>query len=96
MVNLQLKSTWVCLDTFIIARALGDSREFLAPSSNETTCTTSIFQGIDVIFQEEQSLEALILLQKSMLEKQWGLSLDLTKLREISSSEHHEKVEVVC
>lgn len=96
MVSLQLKSAWVWLATFITARALGDSRELLAPSSDETTCTTSIFLGIDVIFQEEHSLEALILLQKSMLEKQWGLSLDLAKLREISSSEHHEKVEVVC
>lgn len=76
-------------------KALGDSREFLASSSNETACTTSVVLENDVIFQEEHSLEALILLQKSLLEKQWGLSLDLTKSRELSPSECHEKGKVV-
>lgn len=76
-------------------KALGDSREFLASSINETACTTSVVLENDVICQEEHSLEALILLQKSLLEKQWGLSLDLTKSRELSPSERHEKGEVV-
>lgn len=76
-------------------KALGDSHEFLASSTDETACTTSAILENDVIFQEEHSLEAVILLQKSMLEKQWGLSLDLTKSRELSSSKRHEKMEVV-
>lgn len=76
-------------------KALGDSREFLASYTNETAYTTSAVLENDVIFQDEHSLEALIILQKSLLEKQWGLSLDLTKSRELSSSERHEKMEVV-
>ncbi|KAH9321672.1 hypothetical protein KI387_016311, partial [Taxus chinensis] len=43
----------------------------------------------------EQSLEALILLQRSMLEKQWYLSLDLTRLKELDSLNSHQRTEVV-
>lgn len=75
-------------------KALGDSREFLASPSNETACTTSVVLENEVIFQEEHSFDAPSLLQKPLLEKQWGLSFDLTTCIELQSAMRKWKLSV--
>ncbi|XP_044497868.1 RNA polymerase sigma factor sigA-like [Mangifera indica] len=44
----------------------------------------------------DYSMEALLLLQKSMLEKQWNLSFERTVLNDSSSKKTHKKIPVTC
>lgn len=44
----------------------------------------------------DYSVEALLLLQKSMLEKQWNLSFERTVLTDSASKKIHKKVPVTC
>ncbi|KDO48040.1 hypothetical protein CISIN_1g010521mg [Citrus sinensis] len=44
----------------------------------------------------DYSVEALLLLQKSMLEKQWNLSFERTVLTDSPSKKTHKKVPVTC
>ncbi|GKV07458.1 hypothetical protein SLEP1_g19235 [Rubroshorea leprosula] len=59
------------------------------------------FQGSNDIEEEEASdldysVEALLLLQKSMLEKQWNLSFEGTALADSSMKKIHKKIPVTC
>lgn len=64
------------------------------------------FQGSNGIDEKEQveeethdldhSLEALLLLQKSILEKQWNLSFEETALADSPRNKNHKKIPVTC
>lgn len=70
---------------------------FSISSTNEASSTSSTVMDENYRLEPEveRSLEALILLQKSMLEKQWYLNFDPTKFREFDSLNSHGRTEVV-
>lgn len=70
---------------------------FSMSSTNEASSTISTVKGENSRLEPEveRSLEALLLLQKSMLEKQWYLNLDQSEFREFDLLKSHGRTGVV-
>lgn len=75
-------------------------KEHVQTASAPSSATQQWFQELNDLEEEssdlEYSVEALLLLQKSMLEKQWNLSFEKKVLRDSTSKTTDKKIPVTC
>ncbi|PQM39496.1 RNA polymerase sigma factor sigA [Prunus yedoensis var. nudiflora] len=75
-------------------------KEHVHTASAPSSATQQWFQELNDLEEEssdlEYSMEALLLLQKSMLEKQWNLSFEKKVLRDSTSKTTDKKIPVTC
>ncbi|XP_050226162.1 RNA polymerase sigma factor sigA [Mercurialis annua] len=74
-------------------------KEHVDTSSTPTTAVTRFDTSDDIeeeISEVDYSVEALLLLQKSMLEKQWNLSFERTTTNDPPSTKSQKKITVAC
>ncbi|XP_057845066.2 RNA polymerase sigma factor sigA isoform X2 [Cryptomeria japonica] len=76
-------------------REVGDGFSISSANEAPSTISTVMDENSGLAPEVERSLEALILLQKSMLEKQWYLNLYPTEFREFGFWKSHGRSEVV-
>lgn len=66
-----------------------------APSTTEPWVQISDYLDDDIV-DTDCSVDALLLLQKSMLEKQWNLSFEQTAITDAPRGKTHKKIPVTC
>lgn len=77
-------------------KALKEHVDTASASSTEAT-SYKTFDGVEEESSDlDYSVEALLLLQKSMLEKQWNLSFERTDLKDSTSKKGDKKILVTC